>query len=76
MHAPLFPVIKVNIAGPQGNAWALMAIISKVLEAANYSKEDIDKVMEDMRSSDYDHVLEVAKKYVTVIDDLDQVKVR
>ena len=76
MHKPLFPTIKVNISGPQGNAWALMAIISQVLEAANYSKAEINKIMEDMRSSDYNHVLDITKKYVTVIDAPDQVKVR
>lgn len=41
------------------NAYELIAIISKLLRARGESKEGIDKVLDDMKSGDYSHLVAV-----------------
>ena len=48
--------IEIDLNGPQGNAFALMGY------ARGYAKQlglDGDKIIEDMMSGDYDHLVDV-----------------
>ena len=48
--------IEIDLTGPDGNAYVLMAY------ASTYAKQlglDSREIIEDMRSSDYEHLLEV-----------------
>ena len=64
----MFPCITIDINGPQGNAYCIMGIIRNLLNQIDYTKEQIDEVISDMKSSDYEHLLDVARKYVIIKD--------
>lgn len=46
------------------NAFEYLAIINRMLKRRGKSKEEIKKVLDDMQSSDYEHLVEVYKKTV------------
>lgn len=50
---------KYSLVGIDGNAFSLMGYTSKCMKSTGFSKEDIDKVMEDAMSSDYNHLIVV-----------------
>lgn len=66
MKEPMFPSVAIDVSGPDGNAYAIMGVISHVLRTVGYSKNEIDDVLKDMMSSNYEHLIEVASKYVTI----------
>jgi len=49
----------IDLMGPDGNAFALMAIAKDLLRQMGEDREYIKGVMEDMRSGDYHNLLEV-----------------
>ena len=51
--------IVIDLTGPQGNAFALMGIAQSFAKQLGYSKEQIDAMMTDMQSSDYEHLVQV-----------------
>jgi hypothetical protein len=53
-------VIELDLAGPLGNAWNLMAIAK---EASKKLGLDPVGIIEEMRSKDYNHLLRVFEKY-------------
>lgn len=64
----MFPSIVIDIRGPQGNAYCIMGIISNTLKQAGYNQNQIDDIISDMKSSDYEHLCNIAKKYVKIIE--------
>lgn len=46
------------------NAFELMAIMNRTLRARGKSKEEIKIVIDDMRASDYEHLVEVFNKNI------------
>lgn len=48
----------IDISGPDGNAFYLMGIARKWARDLEWSKEKIDALFVDMKSSDYDHLVE------------------
>ena len=63
---PLFSSISIDITGPQGNAYVIMGIVSDCLRQAGYTDFEVNNVLHDMMSKDYEHLLDVASKYVTI----------
>ena len=63
---PLFPGVSIDILSPNGNAYAIIAIITRILKQIDKPKEEIESIQIDMRSSDYLHLLEVASEFVTI----------
>lgn len=51
--------IVIDITGPEGNAFCLMGYAKQYAKQLSYSQEQIGELMEDMRSGDYEHLLEV-----------------
>jgi hypothetical protein len=51
------PVLK--IIGENGNAFAILGAAQRAAKKAEWSKDKIDKIMEEARSGDYDHLLRV-----------------
>ena len=52
--------IEIDLTGPDGNAFVIMA------HAVSYAKQlglDKDAILEDMQSGDYEHLLEVFDKH-------------
>jgi len=55
--------ITVKLIGEDGNAFHILEKVKKALER-NGQEEDAEKFMEEAMSSDYDHLLRTAMKYV------------
>lgn len=51
--------IVIDLTGPQGNAFALMGIAQSFAKQLGYNKEQIDAMIADMQSSDYEHLVQV-----------------
>ena len=54
--------LTVKLAGRDGNAFAILGACSNAMKRAGWTKEDQKRVMGDMRSGNYDHLLQVAMR--------------
>lgn len=61
-----YPDIEVELVGRDGNAFAIMANVSKALRRANVPQAEIDKYLEESTSGDYDNLLATATRWVSV----------
>jgi|TARA_R100000455_G_C6220414_1_gene85068 hypothetical protein len=52
-------MIKVNLKGPDGNAFALMGIARNICKQTG---DDPDPIISNMMSGDYEHLVEVFKE--------------
>ena len=50
-------MIKIDIDGPQGNAFALMGIAKSTGEQLGFSAEKNSKIFKEMMSGDYNNLL-------------------
>lgn len=55
--------IEIDLTGPKGNAFYLLGQAKQWLKQLSYNKEDIESIMTDMKSSDYDYLLEIFDKH-------------
>jgi hypothetical protein len=49
----------LRLAGPDGNAWAILGATRGYLKDAGFEPEAITSLMEGARSGDYEHLLKV-----------------
>jgi len=49
----------IDLTGPDGNAFALMAHVKRWSRELDFTKECTEFIMNDMKSGDYEHLLEV-----------------
>jgi hypothetical protein len=49
----------IDLDGPDGNAYALMGYAMNFARQLKYSSQETKAMIEDMKSSDYEHLLEV-----------------
>lgn len=49
--------IFLNLVGIDGNSFSLMGAFSKQARKENWTKEEIDEVLGEARSGDYDHLV-------------------
>jgi hypothetical protein len=56
----------VRLIGQDGNAYMILGLCQRAAKQAGWSQERIDAVMKEMRSKDYDHLLQTAIKYFEV----------
>jgi hypothetical protein len=61
-----YPHITVQLTGNDGNAFAIMGAVRKALLADGVDDDEISEYMNDSMSGDYDHLLQVAMKWVDV----------
>ena len=61
-----YPHITVQLTGNDGNAFAIMGAVRKALLADGVDYDEISEYMNDSMSGDYDHLLQVAMKWVDV----------
>ena len=54
--------MRIDLQGPNGNVNVIMGLVCELLEAQNRTPDQIEAVMADMRSSDYQHALTVANR--------------
>ena len=53
---------EIDLTGPDGNAYSVMAYAKSYAEQLGYSDTRTEKMLEDMMSDDYEHLLEVFEK--------------
>ena len=55
--------IVLDLTGPDGNAFALMAYAQNFGKQLGYSKLAIDGLIEEMKLGDYEHLVQTFDKY-------------
>lgn len=64
-NEPIYPRIKVQLTGEDGNAFMIMARVRRALERAGY-RDEAKQFMEEAMAGDYDHLLQTCFKWVDV----------
>ncbi|EKD2248558.1 hypothetical protein OQ861_000767 [Campylobacter jejuni] len=59
-----YPNVYVKLVGEDGNAFSILARVSKALKKACVSKEEISNFQKEAMSSDYNHLLNVVQDWV------------
>jgi len=54
----LKPGIEIDLTGPQGNAYVLLATARDLARRLQYSQEEIDDLMNEMKGSDYEYLVQ------------------
>ena len=55
--------IVIDLDGPDGNAFVLLGTAKRFAKQLCYENTEIDSMLKDMQSSDYEHLLEVFDKH-------------
>ncbi len=55
--------ITIDCSGPDGNAFFLLAQVSRFGRILGWSEKEIEKVRTEMRSSDYEHLIHTFDKH-------------
>ena len=63
---PRFPHVEVELVGHDGNAFAILDTAKKAMRRADVDRADIDTMMTEAMSGDYDHLLQTVMATVTV----------
>ena len=63
---PKFPHVEVELVGQDGNAFAILGAASKAMRRADVDKADIDEMMAEAMSGDYNHLLQTVMAKVAV----------
>lgn len=50
--------LDLDLEGLDGNAFALLAHANKIAKRVGWNKEQIDELMDEAQSGDYDHLLQ------------------
>ncbi len=58
--------VKVKLIGKDGNAFSIMAEVTRAMRKAGIDKEVIKKYTEEAMSGDYNHLLATTAKYVDI----------
>ncbi len=63
---PKYPnvIVEMDIDGPDGNAFAIMAKVAKALRKAGATEQEISQYTMDSMSGDYDNLLAAADRWV------------
>jgi len=62
---PKYPEVTVQLAGEDGNAFAILGRVSTALRRAGHP-EAANRFMEEATSGDYNHLLQTCMEYVDV----------
>lgn len=66
---PMRP-IELDLTGPEGNAFVLLGYAKRLLKQLDKSPDEIERIIEEMQSSDYENLVAVFEKnlgeYVTL----------
>lgn len=56
----------VKLIGEDGNAYSILGKCYVAAKSAGYSQDKIEKILEEMKAGDYQHLLQTAMKYFNV----------
>ena len=59
-----YPHVKVNLSDGDGNAFFIIGRVRKALRRAGVSNEEIELFTEEVKSGDYDHLLQTVMRTV------------
>lgn len=62
-----FPEIEVQLSGEDGNSFAIIGAVQRALKRNGVSKEQLNAFTAEATSGDYDHLLQTAMRWVTVL---------
>lgn len=60
----------IDLQGPQGNAYYLLARAQSFAGRIGYSEYDIKKLMEEMKAGDYEHLIQTFDEHFGEFIDL------
>ena len=61
-----YPDVVVNLTGQDGNAFSVIGIVTKQLKRYDIDEDEIALFREEAMSGDYNNLLQVCVKWVTV----------
>jgi hypothetical protein len=64
--SPKYPNISVSLSDIDGNAFNIMANITKALRKNDVSDEQIEQYLAESTASDYNNLLSTASKWVNI----------
>ena len=67
---PTYTKITIDLSGPDGNAFCLMAYARQYGKQLGFSKEKIDKILNEMMMADYEGLINTFDKYFGAVIDL------
>ena len=59
--------VRMNLVGLDGNAFALMGAFQKNARRQGWTQEEIDKVLDECTSGDYNHLLRVLMAHTEAV---------
>lgn len=54
---------RIDLSGPDGNAFCLLGYASSFSKQLGYTKEKSDSIQKEMQSGDYDNLVDTFDKY-------------
>ena len=67
VFGPKFPEVEVQLTGRDGNALGILGVVSREMRNAGLSQEDVSAYHEEAASGDYEKLLQVTMRTVTVL---------
>lgn len=55
--------IVIDLTGPQGNAFSLLATASRLGSQLGWEKEEVEILLREMKSGDYENLINTFDKY-------------
>ena len=55
-------MITINATGPEGNAFAIMAVVQRLLRKQGKTRVEINAALNLMQTGDYDHLCKTAER--------------
>ena len=62
----------IDLTGPQGNAFYLLGTASKLCKQIGISSSRTKEIMDEMKSSDYENLIQLFDKYFGKLIDLER----
>lgn len=63
MENKIGKTLNLELVGVDGNAYAVMGVFSRQARREGWTQEEIDSVLEEAQSGDYDHLLSTIMTY-------------
>lgn len=61
--------VHLNLIGLNGNAFAIMGVFRRQAKKEGWTKQEIDLVITEAKSADYNHLLATIENHCKVIDE-------
>ena len=62
----------IDLTGPQGNAFYLLGLASKLCKQIGISEHETDSILEEMKSNGYTNLIETFDRHFGMIIDLEK----